>query len=116
MKKTELSTRMMKELAKIDKLGDIEWKTVYPEGGYVTSWFNEDGVEAPDYLHPEEGYNPLHRIINAMARKVKWKYLEALSKATTGILEGKSIAEIQMNNLGATVSQMADAILEAYGV
>ena len=63
----------------------------------------------PPDLHPEKGYNELHRIINNMSLEVLRSYQRALTLVTADGASTSGVAPLSA--LQATTLQMAEAIL-----
>ena len=102
--------RMKEELARIERY-EAPFTFGVPDRGFVSHRLhgvrNGRCIQCPDYLHPEEGYGHMHRIINAMNEEQLGGYDWAL-----GIMIMNEVLEdVHL----VSVIQMAESILRAYG-
>ena len=103
------------EQVQIEELAKIEGYK-YDSG---RGWFDMNGQKLisgiPDYLHPIEGYNPLHRIINAMIPEIlrEYYYIQ-LNLILTKQENERGKLHYDCEKALATPAQMAEAVLKAY--
>lgn len=118
--------RMTEELAKIDGMQPQPrcWTYLNKHDGriYTHSGLHET-YKLPDYLHPAEGYVHMHRIIRKMGdtndlNSTYHEFLHELDQILFNQHYNVAVDETFMASdfyLQATVLQLAEAIVKAYG-
>ena len=94
----------------------LEREMPFKELGSLYSHPDKIGYFLSDQLPAyTTSHDACQRVIDGLGREFQWEYSLQLQKTTTGILDGKSGAELTLNALLATALQKCEAILKALG-